>query len=77
VETVFKYWGLDWTAMSLSLLGVFLLGNKRRLGFIIIAGANIIWVVLGSFLMGSAGIAIGNVVFLIMNIRGYFRWKRA
>ncbi len=67
---------LDWLAMALSLLAVYLLGNKNKLGFISFSAANIIWIILGVLFMNSLGIAIGNIVFLIMNIRGFFSWKK-
>jgi hypothetical protein len=68
------YYGLDWLGMALSLLGVYLLGNKNRNGFLSFILANILWVILGVFFMKSVGIVIGNLAFLGINIRGYARW---
>lgn len=62
--------------MILSLLAVHLLGNKKRNGFVSFVLANATWIGLGIFLMQSYGIAVGNAVFLVMNVRGYFRWKK-
>lgn len=61
--------------MVLSLLAVYLLGNKNRNGFISFVLGNSVWIYLGIFMMQSYGIAIGNFVFLVMNTRGYFKWK--
>ncbi len=71
-----QYYYLDWLAMILSLIAVWLLGNQSRWGFASFVLANLIWLVVGS-MAGSYGIVVGNVVFLIMNTRGFFRWKEA
>lgn len=76
MEVFLKYYALDWIAMGLSLLAVYLLGNKNKLGFISFIIANLLWVILGFSLINSLGIAIGNLVFLIMNIRGYLSWNK-
>ena len=65
--------GLDWVAMALSFGAVWMLGNKRRLGFVLFAAANVTWVVVGVW-AESVGITLGNVVFLASNVRGYLRW---
>jgi fatty-acid desaturase len=69
-----NYYGADWAAMALSLTAVYLLGNQARIGFLVFALANVVWVFLGTFWMNSLGIAIGNTAFLVMNLRGYLRW---
>ncbi|MBJ7428214.1 MAG: PnuC protein [Bacteroidia bacterium] len=76
MELFLKYYTLDWIATSLSLLAVYLLGNKNKYGFISFCIANSLWIFLGFFLMDSLGIGIGNIVFLIMNMRGYISWKK-
>ena len=73
----FRYWGLDWLAMALSLFSVYLLGNKNRVGFLVFAASNSTWIFLGLTLMTSLGIAVGNTVFLFMNIRGFVNWRRS
>jgi fatty-acid desaturase len=76
MEIFLKYYTLDWAAMILSLLAVYLLGNKNKLGFISFSMANMVWIFLGFFFMNSLGIAIGNIVFLIMNVRGFISWNK-
>lgn len=75
MDIFLKYYTLDWLAMALSLLAVYLLGNKNKLGFISFSIANTVWIFLGFFFMNSLGIGIGNIVFLIMNIRGFLSWN--
>jgi nicotinamide riboside transporter PnuC len=72
---IFKFYGLDWIAMALSLLAAYLLGNRNKWGFVSFIISNAIWVFVG-YLTGSYAIAIGNFIFLLMNWRGWFRWKR-
>ncbi len=73
---LFKYYGLDWLAMALSIWAVYLLGNKNKWGFISFIIANAMWVYVGIFLMSSYGIAVGNFVFLVLNSRGYMKWNK-
>jgi hypothetical protein len=75
ISIIGPYYGLDWIGMLLSLLSVYWLGNKNKYGFVSFAIANIIWILLGVFFMKSPGIVFGNIAFLIINIRGYFRWN--
>ena len=76
MELFLKYYTLDWLAMALSLVAVYLLGNKNKYGFISFSMANTLWIFLGFFLMNSLGIGIGNIIFLIMNIRGFISWNK-
>jgi hypothetical protein len=76
MEFFLKYYTLDWLAMALSLLAVYLLGNKNKYGFICFSIANVTWIFLGFALMNSLGIGVGNIVFLIMNIRGFISWNK-
>ena len=76
MDLFLKYYTLDWLAMALSLLAVYLLGNKNKYGFISFSIANVLWIFLGFFLMNSLGIGIGNTVFLIMNVRGFISWNK-
>ena len=76
LHILFQYYGLDWLAMTLSLLAVYWLGNRLSRGFVAFIFANLLWLGVGTFLMQSAGIALGNLIFLIINIRGYLRWQK-
>lgn len=69
-----RFYYLDWLAMSLSLIAVWLLGNKSRWGFACFILANTLWLFVG-WLVGSYGIMVGNSAFLVMNARGFFRWN--
>jgi len=77
MENIFAHYGVDWLAISLSLFAAYLLGNKRKVGFIVFALSNVFWVILGVFFMSSYGMALGNFAFLLLNIRGYIHWNKA
>ncbi len=76
MNSFLNYYGLDWLGMALSLLAVYQLGNKRRIGFITFIAGNAVWVFLGITWMDSLGVAVGNAIFLVMNARGFLKWKR-
>lgn len=73
---LFKYYGLDWLAMILSVTAMILLGNKIKWGFSFFMLANVTWVLLGIFLLYSYAIVIGNIIFLITNMRGFLKWSK-
>ena len=76
MNNIFQYYLVDWLGISLSLLAVHMLGNKNQWGFIVFAISNLVWIFLGLFLMNSLGTAVGNMVFLAINIRAYLNWKK-
>jgi hypothetical protein len=69
----FRYYGIDWVAMLLTFVAIYLLGNKSRNGFATMMCGNTCWVVVG-VLTGSVAMIAANAVFLAMNARGWFRW---
>jgi len=73
-ELALKYFGVDWLAMSLTFLAIYLLGNKSRNGFSLMMGGNACWVVIG-LLSGSVAMVLANVVFLVMNLRAWLKWS--
>jgi hypothetical protein len=76
MSELIKYYGLDWLAVFLNLLSVYLLGNKNRWGFLSFIVANIVWLFLGTLFIHSYGIIAGNSIFLIMNSRGFIKWNQ-
>jgi hypothetical protein len=70
-----KYYGLDWAAMLLSVMAMMLLGNKVKWGFVLFMIANVTWILLGSVLLNSYAIVLGNVIFLVTNTRGFLKWN--
>ncbi len=74
LEAVWRYAGIDWLAMALTLAAIYLLGNQSRAGFTTMMGGNTCWIVVG-FLSGSMAMMLANLVFLTMNARGWLKWS--
>lgn len=75
-NSLFKYYTLDWLAMAFSFIAVYLLSNQKRVGFVSFMVANLCWVVVG-FMANSIAIAIGNMDFFCLNLRGFWQWSNA
>jgi hypothetical protein len=73
MEDILRYYALDWVGMATTLLAVWMLGNKNKYGFVSFIISNLLWIVVG-VLAQSTAIAIGNVIFLILNVRGLLKW---
>jgi hypothetical protein len=73
---LFKYYGLDYVAMIMSLIAMLLLGNKVKWGFVSFMFANAAWITLGVILLHSYALIIGNTIFLITNTRGFIKWNQ-
>lgn len=76
MDSIFAHYAIDWLAMALSLYAAYLLGNKKKIGFVIFAVSNVFWIILGAFFMSSYGMAIGNFVFFLINVRGFIEWNK-
>lgn len=70
-----QFYGIDWLATVLGLTGVYLLGNKNKIGFIVFMGASMSWVTFG-VLTASIPVVIGSCIFFIMHLRGFISWLR-
>jgi hypothetical protein len=68
-----QYYGVDWLATACGLLGVFLLGNKNKIGFVMYMIASLSWLVFG-ILTNSIAMTIGSSIFLTLHLRGFLKW---
>jgi len=75
LASAFQYYGIDWLATGCGLVGVFLLGNKNKIGFALFMIASASWVTFG-FLTHSIAVIIGSSIFFFMHLRGFIRWTR-
>lgn len=69
-----KYHGVDFVGMGLSFASLWQLSRKRRSGFLLGALANAAWLGFG-FLSESAATVYANVLFGLMNLYAWSRWK--
>ena len=68
------YYGVDWLAMLLTLIAIYLIGNKAKSGFVLMIVGNLCWVGLG-FLSSSIAMIFANVIFAAMNVRAILKWS--
>jgi hypothetical protein len=74
-DDMLRYRGTDFLGLALTFTSLFLLGRKRRVGFLIGAFANVAWLAF-AFLSESAATVLANVLFGGMNLWAWMRWKR-
>jgi hypothetical protein len=67
------YDGVDWIAMCLTFAAIYLLGNKSRIGFVVMMLGNLLWCFIGLRAQSYAMI-IANLGFFSMNVRGFIKW---
>ena len=69
-----QYFGLDWLIFVSNVVAVWMMGNKNRYGFLIRVGVNILWIILG-IVLNSVPLVLAGIVFMGLNMRGFFKWK--
>lgn len=65
----------DWAAMATTFLAVYMLGNHNKWGFIVFMVSNACWIAVG-VLAESDAMIWGNAIFLVVNFRGWVKWRR-
>ena len=70
-----QFYGIDWLATICGLAGVYLLGNKSKVGFVLMMIASASWITFG-FITGSIAVIIGSAIFLTLHLRGLLKWNK-
>ncbi len=70
-----QLYGIDWLATACGLTGVYLLGSKRRIGFLIMMMASLSWMTVG-FIIDSLALIAGSIVFFSLHVRGWWQWRK-
>ena len=70
-----QFYGIDWLATVCGLTGVYLLGNKSKIGFVMFMMASLSWSIFG-IMTGSIAMTIGSLIFFSMHLRGFIQWRR-
>jgi len=67
--------GLDWLAAAVGCIGVYLLGRKKKSGFIWLTIGSIGWILVG---MSTAvyGLVIASVIRAGIEVFDYYSWKK-
>ena len=75
VDTIFgPYYGLDYVASATAIGGMYLVGNRNRVGLVLYASSSFAMIAFAS-LANSPPILITNVVALALTIRAIRRWS--
>ncbi len=69
----FNYYGIDQFGMLFTFLGTWQIGNKQRIGFMLMMCGNTSWALIG-FFTGSLAMIVANVIFFLMNLRAILKW---
>ena len=75
ISSALSFYGIDWLATACGLLGVYMLGDKNKVGFVLFMVASASWVTFG-VMTKSIAVVIGSSIFFIMHLRGFIRWTR-
>ncbi len=70
-----QFYGIDWLATVCGVTGVYLLGNKSKVGFILFMIASTSWAIFG-LMTGSIAMTLGSTIFFTMHLRGFLAWRR-
>jgi len=72
----FQYYGIDWAITLTVFAGLFLIGDKKKSGFIVgMASSTLAFAF--SFQIGSIANAVTAVTLFVLYLRGYIKWRRS
>lgn len=66
---------MDWLAGILGLIAAYVIGCKKRSGFVIRIVEDTLWIYI-AIRTGLYGLLIVCFLHLVLNIRNFYRWKR-
>lgn len=72
---ILQFYGIDWLATVCGLAGVYMLGNKNKIGFVLFMVASLSWISFG-ILTNSMAVILGSSIFFIMHLRGFINWLK-
>jgi len=70
-----SYYGVDWLAMMLTFVAIYYIGEKRRIGLVIMIVGNACWVAMG-MLTHSIAMVVANTSFTCLNALALYKWSR-
>jgi hypothetical protein len=73
---ILEYITIDWIAIFIDLIGLWMIGNKNIYGFLIGGSSNILWFTFAYFSAHSNALAASSLLYLIFSIRNYFAWNK-
>ena len=73
---MFEYYGLDWIDAIYTILGIYFLSTKNKLGFILNAVGAISGFIL-FIILNSYPFMVLNIILVGLNLYGYLKWKNS
>ena len=67
---------IDWIAGIFELFGLYIVGNKNKIGFILNMCAGICWIAYVYLSSSTYGLLVVVVPALIINVRNYVKWSK-
>jgi len=64
-------------AGSFELIGLYLIGKKNRIAFLIFILGNICWITYVVLTSSAYGLLLACVPAIVLNARGYYLWKKS
>lgn len=71
---LFSYYGLDWLSMLLGFYGMWLLGKKRKVGFVFTV-LGMVSALSVALLAQQYGFIFANIIMMILSARNYIMWR--
>lgn len=71
-----KFCGLDWGVMLLNLYSYYLIGNKKKFGFILGIVGCIAGLLMFTLITSSIPMILMYICFGILNVINYLKWKQ-
>ena len=68
--------GIDIVAGVLTLLGVYMVGNKNKFGFLIALASNIAWITYVIVTGHTFGVALECLPLTVINLRNFIKWRK-
>lgn len=66
----------SWIASAMELLGVWKVGSKKKIGFILNMIGNLIWIAVAIFNLPAQGLLLVVIPAFFINLRNYIKWYR-
>jgi len=66
---------IDYIAAGLDLTGLYVIGDKKRSGFIIFAIADLLWIQV-AFKYEVYGLLLVVIPALVLNMRNFIKWRK-
>ncbi len=66
----------SWLASAAELTGLWMVGNKKKYGFLVSIIGNLIWVAVALLGLPATGLLLVVIPAIVINIRNFFKWKK-